>query len=145
MTRNSILLLYIGLLVALAQPKALLADDAHDDGDGENECPGTDLVCLHNTTCIEGDANFTWHPARPGVGDKFDFSKETSRHGFHCDCPLGLTGLRCGRTYESCNDGDHTCFNGGTLKESWVLISWILGMFLFLTFFFGFVSFGFHF
>lgn len=71
------------------------------------------IDCLHDTKCVQGEANFTWHPARPDTGESFDFSKEISRHGYHCGCPPGLTGLRCGRKYESCNDGTHTCFNGG--------------------------------
>ena len=71
------------------------------------------IDCLHDTQCVKGDANFTWHPARPDTGEAFDFSKEISRDGYHCGCPPGLTGLRCGRKYESCNDGTHVCYNGG--------------------------------
>lgn len=79
------------------------------------------IQCLHDTKCVKGDANFTWHPTRPDNNEPFDFSKEISRDGWHCGCPHGLTGLRCGRKYESCDDGKHVCYNGGqciaTLKD----------------------------
>lgn len=79
------------------------------------------IDCLHDTKCVKGQANFTWHPLRDDTGEDFDFHKEIERDGYHCSCPPGLTGLRCGRKYESCNDGEHVCYNGGqciaTMKD----------------------------
>ena len=71
------------------------------------------IDCLHDTSCVKGKANFTWHPLKDDTGEEFDFHKEIERDGWHCACPPGLTGLRCGRKYESCNDGEHVCYNGG--------------------------------
>jgi len=101
------LLLSVAVLAAMS---SLVS--AQDDNNSSSIIP-CDLDCLHDTQCVRGDANFTWHPARPDTGEKFDFTKEISRHGWHCGCPPGFTGIRCGRKYESCNDGTHTCFNGG--------------------------------
>jgi len=93
---------FLGALLLLLAPLAAIGND--------DECG---IPCLHDTTCVKGKANFTWHPLRDDTGVEFDFHKEIERNGFHCGCPPGLTGLRCGRKYESCSDGDHVCYNGG--------------------------------
>ena len=94
------------LLVALV----LLASTGVVNANDSDTCA---IDCLHDTECVRGEANFTWHPAKADSGEPFDFHKEISRDGWHCGCPPGLTGLRCGRKYESCNDGTHVCYNGG--------------------------------
>ena len=79
----------------------------------QNTTTGTcDLKCYHNTTCVQGAANFSDHPTIDG--QPLDFHNETiSPNGWRCDCPDGLTGLRCGRTYIGCENSDHECYNGG--------------------------------
>lgn len=99
------------LLLALLPAAALLQAATGS----EDVCT---IDCLHGTKCVKGDANFTWHPLKSDNGQPFDFHKEISRDGWHCGCPEGLTGLRCGRKYESCNDGEHVCYNGGTILLS---------------------------
>lgn len=101
---------FLALLLVLASPLSTTASS--------EECS---IECLHDTQCVRGKANFTWHPLRDDTGTEFDFHKEIERDGWHCGCPPGLTGLRCGRKYESCNDGTHVCYNGGqciaTMKD----------------------------
>ena len=75
-----------------------------------------DLKCYFNTSCVAGSADFSNHTASiPEIdGQPVDIHAETiSPNGYHCDCPDGLTGLRCGRTYIGCENSDHECYNGG--------------------------------
>jgi hypothetical protein len=60
-----------------------------------------DLNCYFNTSCVAGSADFGNHSASISEidGQPLDIHAETiSPNGYHCDCPDGLTGLRCGRT-----------------------------------------------
>eukprot|EP00543_Licmophora_paradoxa_P000281 CAMPEP_0202455188 /NCGR_PEP_ID=MMETSP1360-20130828/12780_1 /ASSEMBLY_ACC=CAM_ASM_000848 /TAXON_ID=515479 /ORGANISM="Licmophora paradoxa, Strain CCMP2313" /LENGTH=602 /DNA_ID=CAMNT_0049074709 /DNA_START=80 /DNA_END=1888 /DNA_ORIENTATION=+ len=73
------------------------------------ECP---FDCFNNSTCAEGNAEFSDHPLKQN-GDALDIHGEVTRDGKHCSCLPGFTGLRCGRKYESCSDKDHKCYHGG--------------------------------
>jgi hypothetical protein len=71
-----------------------------------------DLVCLFNTSCVPGEADFSDHPSIDG--QPLDIHTDTiSDNGYHCACPDGLTGLKCGLTYIGCQNSDHQCYNGG--------------------------------
>lgn len=76
------------------------------------ECP---FECFHNSTCAAGKADFSDHSDNGGA--PLSFHVEVSREGKHCACPPGFTGLRCGREFHTCNDGQHKCYNGGKCIE----------------------------
>ena len=75
-------------------------------------CP---LDCFYDATCTRGRSDFSQHPTKNG--NALDFHIDTDQQGWHCDCPFGRTGLRCGRKYEMCNDGEHVCYHGGQCLE----------------------------
>jgi Notch-like protein len=79
-------------------------------GSDQPECG---LDCFHGDVCVPGVADFSGHPTKQN-GDVLDIHVEVERHGYHCACHPGYTGLRCGLKYEDCADIDHKCYNGGT-------------------------------
>jgi hypothetical protein len=74
------------------------------------ECP---LNCVHDTVCAYGNQTIEGHPVDPVDGKPLEFHSALNKDGWHCLCPPGLTGLRCGRHYENCEDGEQKCYNGG--------------------------------
>lgn len=74
----------------------------------EDTCP---LTCHPGSVCVIGDADFSPQP-KDSNDIPFEFHKETNKGGWHCDCPEGLTGLRCNRQYQKC-ENDHYCYHGG--------------------------------
>merc|ERR1712232_168610 len=77
------------------------------------ECP---IVCLHGSKCTRGNADFHFHPHYEN-GEPFPFHVETNRNGFYCECALGLTGINCGRKFETCGSTGHVCYHGGRCIE----------------------------
>lgn len=75
-------------------------------------CP---LICLNDSVCQSGDANFAGHPT-DSQGEALDMHKEVSVDGYHCKCPEGFTGMTCRVIFESCADNstDHVCYHGGS-------------------------------
>mmetsp|Transcript_11103 Transcript_11103/g.31962 ORF Transcript_11103/g.31962 Transcript_11103/m.31962 type:complete len:343 (-) Transcript_11103:34-1062(-) len=78
---------------------------------GGGSCP-SDLDCHPGSTCKQGDSDFSDHPTDIN-GVPFIFHKVTNKEGWHCECPAGLTGLRCNRPFERCAGTDHVCYHGG--------------------------------
>ena len=70
------------------------------------------LTCHSGSTCVAGNANFSSQPTNVN-GVPFFFLVETSKNGWHCECPQNMTGLRCNRPYEQCNGTQHVCYHGG--------------------------------
>ncbi|CAJ1892957.1 unnamed protein product [Cylindrotheca closterium] len=71
------------------------------------------LNCARNDIpCVEGEADFSVFPTDIN-GQAFPFLRNTIQSGSHCVCPEGKTGLRCARSYETCEGNDHVCFHGG--------------------------------
>jgi Notch 1 len=70
------------------------------------------LNCFHGASCEAGVASFHLHPTKSN-GKALDMHIETSRNGYHCNCPPGYTGLLCGIKYIDCEDSNHMCYNGG--------------------------------
>ena len=64
----------------------------------QGECP---LTCLHGTSCIRDSINLGGVPYDALTGEHF-FHNQTDSSGWICDCPPGLTGMRCGREFQSC-------------------------------------------
>jgi hypothetical protein len=73
------------------------------------DCPT--FECFNGGVCANSTANFNDHLTAEGT--VLDMHIETSRHGKHCACPAGFTGMFCMRRYESCGGTDHKCYNGG--------------------------------
>jgi hypothetical protein len=65
------------------------------------------LACPFNRSCV----NQTISQLPKLFDNKTTASLTWS--GVHCDCPDGLTGLLCEVAYESCNNGEHICYNDG--------------------------------
>ena len=63
-------------------------------------CP---IDCQYETTCRLGDVNTQGLPFDPETGDIILAPSSLNMDGWTCDCPEGLTGLRCGRKFTSCN------------------------------------------
>jgi hypothetical protein len=83
--------------------------------------PTCELECQNGGTCKLGTADFSLQPLEAS-GAPFTFLEETSRDGWHCDCPEGHTGIRCGRPVVACPDADNTtgahyCYHGGQCVE----------------------------
>lgn len=57
--------------------------------------------CHNNGRIVQGRADFSAFPTEED-GSPLSFLQESNRQGFHCVCPEGFTGLRCGRPYEFC-------------------------------------------
>ena len=89
-----------------------------DDGNTTNIAPSCPIDCLSDAPCEIGSANYSFHPREPN-GAMFTFLQKSSREGWFCDCPDGLTGIRCGRPYTICPPGGdedeplHVCYHGG--------------------------------
>jgi hypothetical protein len=81
-----------------------------NDLSSSSECP---LDCDFGTECIRGDMDTTDHMVQPLDGTPLQIHQYLNQNGWHCDCPPGLTGLRCGTVFQSCNDGAHMCYNEG--------------------------------
>lgn len=60
--------------------------------------------------CARGNADFSKYQS---TNHSLPFLKDLNQGGYHCDCPIGRTGVLCERTYETCSDGFHFCFHGG--------------------------------
>ena len=73
------------------------------------------LDCKSNTPCTftteEDLARYENHPTTID-GKPFDFHQIKSVNGMHCECPHGLTGVRCEVPFDTC-DGNHPCYHGG--------------------------------
>ena len=98
-------------------PEDKLTTDNPEDPQQQNEdtytasdCP---LECDFGTECVRGDQDTSEHMVQPLDGTPLTIHQYLNEDGWHCDCPHGLTGLRCGTVFESCNDGSHKCYNGG--------------------------------
>lgn len=83
-----------------------------------SKCP---MTCQHGGHCKVGTADYSMHPVEPS-GLPFIFLMETSKDGWYCDCPVGHTGIHCGRPYVTCPDPDnstspHYCYHGGQCVE----------------------------
>lgn len=77
------------------------------------KCGNTSLHCAkEEILCKTGKADFAFHP-KDAFGNAFNFLKTKERAGYHCDCPEGLTGVRCARPYERCEGNGHFCYHGG--------------------------------
>ena len=81
----------------------------------DDNIPACSLQCLHGTECVRGNVSSSGQPHDPITGEVY-FHNETSRDGWHCHCPIGLTGIRCGREFTSCHDSSNStmgCYHGG--------------------------------
>ena len=81
----------------------------------DDNIPACSLQCLHGTECVRGNVSSSGQPHDPITGEVY-FHNETSRDGWHCHCPIGLTGIRCGREFTSCHDSPNStmgCYHGG--------------------------------
>ena len=82
------------------------------------------IHCRHNTTCVQGNASFASH--LPPNGETFEFHHDTSIDGYYCNCPVGLTGVDCGRSYVTCEYPSSksndlkvvNCYHGGQCLPS---------------------------
>ena len=79
-------------------------------------CEESGLKCHEGSTCALGEANFS-NQTKDANGIPFDFHKVLSHDGWHCECPDGMTGLRCNRKYEKCGTTGHFCYHGGKCLE----------------------------
>jgi len=68
------------------------------------------IDCRQNATCVEGSANFDDHDEHTN-GTAFEMHSILDINGYHCECPLGWTGVLCDEMYVAC-DG-FKCYNGG--------------------------------
>eukprot|EP00543_Licmophora_paradoxa_P004740 CAMPEP_0202454642 /NCGR_PEP_ID=MMETSP1360-20130828/12321_1 /ASSEMBLY_ACC=CAM_ASM_000848 /TAXON_ID=515479 /ORGANISM="Licmophora paradoxa, Strain CCMP2313" /LENGTH=106 /DNA_ID=CAMNT_0049074001 /DNA_START=116 /DNA_END=433 /DNA_ORIENTATION=- len=73
------------------------------------------LQCMNDSICMKGTTDFSDHPTKDGV--PLEFHVNGDKDGYHCSCPHGFTGLKCGRKYANCNDGVHKCYHGGKCLE----------------------------
>lgn len=71
-------------------------------------CP---LDCKGDGQCVLGNADFTQFTT---TENSMPYLKDLNNGGYFCQCPVGRTGLTCEREYESCGDGTHFCFHGGS-------------------------------
>lgn len=83
--------------------------------------------CHNGGRLVRGRADYSIFPQSES-GQPLSFLQESTRQGFHCECPDGFTGLRCGRPYERCGISSanrsagsttqpHICFNHGRCLE----------------------------
>jgi hypothetical protein len=74
------------------------------------ECP---MTCSNGGTCKVGEADYSAFPNEAN-GISLTFLRETTREGWHCECPLSWTGVRCeiGAKDDPANP-IHMCFHGG--------------------------------
>ena len=86
-------------------PEDKLTTDNPEDPQQQNEdtytasdCP---LECDFGTECVRGDQDTSEHMVQPLDGTPLTIHQYLNEDGWHCDCPHGLTGLRCGTVFES--------------------------------------------
>ena len=61
------------------------------------DCPS--FECFNGGVCANSTANFSDHVAANGL--VLEMHIETSRHGMHCECPSGFTGLFCNKNKQN--------------------------------------------
>lgn len=81
-------------------------------GQAAATCEEAGLTCHGGSACVAGSADFSMHP-KDSNDMAFDFHKEDNKDGWHCECPDGMTGLRCNRPFEECGTTGHACYHGG--------------------------------
>jgi hypothetical protein len=74
------------------------------------DCP---LTCRNEGKCIEGRVGMNGFPFNLGI-------YEAGPLEYHCECPVGWTGLVCEKPFTSCNDGNHACLHGGQCRPSFL-------------------------
>lgn len=72
------------------------------------------LDCKNGSFCAVGGQETDGHPVDPSTGGPLEYHETLDKDGWHCECLSGFTGLECEHSYETCNNGRHVCYNGGS-------------------------------
>lgn len=73
------------------------------------------LPCQNGGTCVSGEATF--QAPTNSDGTAFDFLETKSVNGNHCACPTGWTGVLCSVPFDTCDNTNHPCYNGGVCRR----------------------------
>ena len=90
----------------------LISSNGQQPSDSSSSCK---LRCPSGIDCITGQVNHLSQFFENGTQISTSSNTYTNKwDGEHCNCPAGLTGLLCEVPYETCADGQHSCYNNGT-------------------------------